>query len=418
MKTFFLILLACLPALTFAQDWRYEAPVTAQGSGYQDLVLPATVTAQLARDHGNMRLLDSAAHEVPYILNSQPLKAEETSIQWMQRYEDDYWERWYSRSFFQNPKGLALDRIALKIRNADVHQDFWLSGSDDMNRWYIIKEDYGYDANYDPQSTWNLLTIHFPRSDYKYFKVEIRHYWREPIQIMGAGYYTSAEKTGNAQAIPDPKVTQREEGTRSVVDIHFDANHYFDELLLEVDGPELYLRQATLQRKNASGAFEDEHAFQLSSKMLNVVELEQVRATDWRLVVENKDDKPIRIAGVQARQRKLTLTAKLSPAEHYRLLIGAEDLRAPEYDLSYFRADLPKQRAIASIGGLVDLSRPVTLDLPRTAHDTTDVQAPTVAAADKPIYQQSWFLWVGIGLVVVVIGGMSLALLKDMKKES
>jgi hypothetical protein len=417
MKAILLLSLATWPALIFAQDWRYEAPVTPKTIGYQDVMLPAQVTARLARDHGNMRLLDSAAHEVPYILQSQPLKAEETSIQWMQRYEDDYWERWYSRSFFQNPKGLALDRIALKIRNADVHQDFWLSGSDDMNRWYIIKEDYGYDANYDPQSTWNLLTIHFPRSDYKYFKVEIRHYWREPIQIMGAGYYTSAEKTGNAQAIPDPKVTQREEGSRSVVDLHFDAAHYFDEVLLEVDGPELYLRQATLQRKNASGIYEAEQEFQLSSKTLNVVELEQVRATDWRLVIENKDDKPIRIAGVQARQRKLTLTAKLNAAERYRLLLGAEDLRAPEYDLSYFRADLPKQRAEASIGAMIDLSRPVTLSLPTTENDTAAAPAGTVATIDQPIYKQPWFLWVGIGLVVVVIGGMSMALLKDMKKE-
>jgi hypothetical protein len=263
------------------------------------------------------------------------------------------------------------------------------------------------------------LTIHFPRSDYKYFKVEIRHYWREPIQIMGAGYYTSAEKTGNSQAIPDPTVTQQEEGTRSVVDMRFGADHYFDQLLLEVDGPELYLRQATLQRKNASGGYDTQKSFQLSSKALNVVDLDYVRASDWRLLIENKDDKPIRIAGVQARQRKLTLTAKLNAADKYRLMIGDEGLRAPEYDLSFFRADLPKQRPEAAVGALVDLSQPVTMSLPATDKDTA-VVSPTSSSApivDKPLYQQSWFLWVGIGLVVVLIGGMSLALLKDVKKE-
>ncbi len=418
MKALLLLSLALLPVLVQAQDWQYQAPIEPKGSGYQHVALPAPVTAHLNAQQGNMRLLDSADNEVPYILNSDPLKAEETSIQWMTRYDEDYWAHWYSRSFFQNPKQLALDRIALKIRNADVHQNFWLSGSDDMHHWYVIKEDYGYDANYDPQSTWNLLTIHFPPSDYKYFKVELRHYWEEPIQIMGAGYYTSAEKTGNSQAIPDPKITQREEGSRSIVDIHFDADHYFDQILLEVDGPEMYLRQATLQRKNAGGGYEAERQFQLSSKNLNVLELEHARVSDWRIVVENKDDKPIRIAGVQARQRKLTLTARLNGAEHYRLMLADEGLRAPEYDLIYFKTDLSKQMPDASIGSLVDLKRPVTLSLPTTASADTMARSAAIApAAEKPIYQQPWFLWVGIGLVVVVVGGMSIALLKDMKKE-
>lgn len=418
MKKLLLFSLALLPALAHAQDWQFEAPVQPKGNGYQDVFLPAQVTAHLNAGHGNMRLLDSADNEVPYILNSSPLKAEETTIEWMPRHEDDYWAHWYSRSYFTNSRGLALDRIALKIRNADVHQDFWLSGSDDGHRWYIIKEDYGYDANYDPQSTWNLLTIHFPKSDYKYFKVEIRHFWREPIQIMGAGYYTSAEKTGNAQAIPDPTIKQQEEGSRSVIDMHFDADHYFDQLLLEIDGPELYLRQASLERKNASGGFEKEQQFQLSSKALNVVELDQVRAGDWRLVIENKDDKPIRIAGVQARQRKLVLTAKFNAADRYRLKLGDEGLRAPAYDLAYFKDDLPKQRAEAAIGTLANLQQPAVAAPPVATSD--GAPAPTANAAvtttEKPLYQQPWFLWVGIGLVVVMVGGMSLRLLKDMKQ--
>ena len=418
MKKILLLSLALLPGFAAAQDWQYQAPIEPRGSGYQHVALPASVTAHLNGQQGNMRLLDSADNEVPYILNTDPLTTEETSIQWMSRYDEDYWAHWYSRSFFHNPRQLALDRIALKIRNADVHQNFWLSGSDDMHHWYVIKEDYGYDANYDPQSTWNLLTIHFPPSDYKYFKVEIRHFWREPIQIMGAGYYTSAEKTGNSQAIPDPTISQREEGSRSIVDIHFDADHYFDQVLLEVDGPEMYLRQATLQRKNAGGGYETERQFQLGSKVLNVLELDQVRARDWRVVIENKDDKPVRIAGVQARQRKLTLTARLNGAEQYRLMLADEGLRAPEYDLIYFKTDLSKQMPDASIGSLVDLKRPVTLSLPTTASaDTTARSAAVAAAAERPIYQQPWFLWVGIGLVVLVVGGMSIALLKDMKKE-
>ena len=418
MKPLYLILIGILPSMAWAQGWEYEAPVKPGSSGYQDIFLPAAVNCRLAPGAGNVRLLDSADNEVPYILNVTKLVEEEASIVWMQRYEDDYWARWYSRSYFQNPKQLTLDRIALKIRNADVHQDFWLSGSDDMNRWYIIKEDYGYDANYDPNSTWNLLTIHFPPTDYKYYKVEIRHFWREPIQIMGAGYYTFAEKNGHSQPIPDPLITQTEEGSQSIVDITFDGPHYIDQFLFEVDGPEFYLRNATLQKKTEGGGYAPIHQFQLSSKALNQLLLDRERGSHWRLVVENKDDKPIRIAGVQARQRQQYLTAKLDPKAKYKLLIGEEQLRAPEYDLEFFKNDLPKTRPAATVGAVIDLSRPVVVDLPAVKKDSTGASPKEAAAvSEKPMYQQPAFLWIAIGCVVVLIGGMSLKLLKDMKKE-
>lgn len=420
MKYRYAILLALIPAFSWSQTWLYEAPVKPNGNGYQDIYLPPSVTCRLGSGAGNIRMRDSSDNEVPYILSETKMVEEEASIVWMQRYEDDYWARWYSRSFFQNPKRLTLDRLALKIRNADVHQDFWLSGSDDMNRWYIIKEDYGYDANYDPNSTWNLLTIHFPPTDYKYYKVEIRHFWREPIQIMGAGYYAYAETQGHSQAVPDPVVTQREEGKQSIVDIQFDATHYLDQMLFEIDGPEFYLRNATLQKKVSGGGFEDVQQLQLNSKALNQLAFDHIRGWHWRMVIENKDDKPIRIAGVQARQRQQYLTAKLETKGQYKLLIGDETLRAPEYDLTYFKNDLPKARSAAAVGNVVDLIKPAVPTEPTgsgNAAPSPNAPQPVATEVEKPFYQQPVFLWVGIGLIVVLIGGMSLKLLKDMKRE-
>jgi hypothetical protein len=425
------LLLACLPLLSLAQSWEYEAPVQPQGNGYHNIYLPAALTCRLSDAGGNIRLLDSSAHEIPYILSETKLVEEEASIVWMPHYEDDYWAHWYSRSYFQNTQKLKLDRLAIKIRNADVHQDFWLSGSDDMHRWYIIKEDYDYDAHYDPQSTWNLLTIHFPPTDYRYYKIEIRHHWREPIQIMDAGYYAFAEKQGHSQPVPDPVISQRENGSQSVVDIRFDGPHYLDQVLMEVDGPELYLRNATLQKKDVGGSFENVRQFQLSSKALNQLQLERERGTEWRLLIENKDDKPIRIAGVQARQRQQYLTAKLEGKGAYKLVVGEEGLRAPEYDLAFFKNDLPKVRPSATVGAVKGLLQPVATGADANGGGDSlsgGTVQPLVGSGgagasaggvegDKPIYQRPVFLWAGIGLIVLLVGGMSLKLLKDMKKD-
>ena len=359
MKKYILLIAGMLPLLVFAQDWNYKTEIKpSKNGGFHACELPPAVTSHLAIGAANLRILDADGIEIPYLFESDAWKTEKAHIQWMPKTGQDDWRRHYSRSFFLNNGSEVIDRIVLKIRNADVHQGFWLSGSDDMNDWYIIKENLDYYADYDAISTWNLVTIHFPPTDYKYYKVELKHFWREPIQIMGAGIYTYSAQSGQSQAIPDAAVTQREDGNRSIVDLHFDAAHYIDQMLLEVDGPEMYLRQATLQRKTAGNGYTNIKEFQLSSKALATLDLEGNRGQDWRILIENRDDKPIKIAGAQARQSIQKIRLKL-PAEGATLAIGKEDMRAPEYDLAFFANELPSKLPTAKLGHIVDFQKPV-----------------------------------------------------------
>lgn len=421
MKRFILILIALLPVFAQAQAWQYKTEIKpSKNGGFHESLLPPELTCHLALHGSNLRVLDEAGSEIPYLFESDSWSTEEASIQWMPKTGKDDWRRHYSRSFFMNDGNRVIDRMALKIRNADVHQGFWLSGSDDMSDWYIIKENFDYYANYDAGSTWNLVTIHFPPTDYKYYKVELKHYWREPIQIMGAGIYTYSRHSGQSQSIPDAVVTQREDGNRSIVDLHFDGKHYIDQLLLEVDGPEMYLRAATLQRKDGASAFTNVKEFQLSSKSLAKLDLEGNRGQDWRILIENKDDKPINIAGAQARQSLQKIRLKL-PASGATLVMGDESMHAPEYDLAYFANDLPRKLPNATVGDIVDLQKPVvSAGIPDPNSPKVVPSAPTSpvveAVVEKPFYQTQTFLWIGIGLIAVVIGGMSIMLLKDMKK--
>ncbi len=422
MKRFTLILIALFPLVVAAQDWHYKTEIKpSRKGGFHESVLPPQLTCHLAEHGSNLRILDDAGEEIPYLFESDDWSSEEASIKWMPKKGKDDWRRHYSRSYFTNEGGRVIDRMALKIRNADVHQSFWLSGSDDMSDWYIIKDNFDYYANYDAGSTWNLVTIHFPPTDYKYYKVELKHYWREPIQIMGAGIYTYSRHSGQSQPIPDAVVTQREDGNRSIVDLHFDGNHYIDQMLLEVNGPEMYRRVATLQRKDGATAYTNVEEFQLSSKSLAKLDLEGNRGRDWRILIENKDDKPIKIAGAQARQSLQKIRLKL-PASGATVVMGDEGMVPPEYDLAYFANDLPKRLPHATTGDIINLQKPVvTTGIPTpnpvSAAEPAAISEVAEVEAEKPFYQTETFLWIGICLIAVVIGGMSIMLLKDMKKD-
>lgn len=419
MKRFTLSILALFPIWIAAQNWNFEAEIKSNGkTGFHECLLPPAITANIEPGASNLRVVDAQGSEVPYLFVSDAWQKTEAHIQWLPKTGTDDWRRHYSRSFFLNKDQTVIDRIALKIRNADVNQGFWLSGSDDMNDWYIIKENFNYYANYDPSSTWNLLTIHFPPTDYKYYKVELKHFWREPIQIMGAGIYSYSSWASQSQAIPDATVSQREEGNRSIVDLHFDGNHYIDQLLLEVDGPEMYMRSATLQKKNQGGSFSTLQEFKLSSKALAKLDLEGNRGQDWRILIENKDDKPIQIAGAQARQRLQKIRLKLPTENGTKLVIGDPTMQSPEYDLAYFANDLPSKLPSANFGELIKVDRSQPKKVEGTKSNESKPEAKEEKLEEKPFYQSETFLWIGIIAIALVIGGMSIMLLKDMKKES
>ncbi|MEM0997314.1 MAG: hypothetical protein AAGN35_09560 [Bacteroidota bacterium] len=395
-------------------DWEAQVEPSPRPA-YCDILLSPELVARLNPEFGNLRLYDGQAEEVPYLVFSEGHVEQEVALRWYPRVREDHWRRWYSRSYFKNPRADLIDRMVLKIRNADVRQTFWLSGSDDLQRWYIVKEDFAYASNYDPGSSYNLLTLDFPPVDYKYYKVEIRHHWHEPIQIMGAGYYAVSETAGHYQPVPRPALAQTENNDRSVVDLDFGAAHYIDRLFFEIDGPEMYHREARLERKQAYGGYELLEKFVLDSRSVHLLRFESLRARDLRLTVENADDKPLRVAAVQALQLQKYLTAKLAKGDSATLLIGPESQRAPVYDLAYFTSDLPTRRPRLRTLNLVD-RRPRPDTASRPAAPPIVESAPTPKT--KPFLQDKAFLWIGIVLIVGLLGYLSVRMLRDLKEDA
>jgi hypothetical protein len=414
--TIITLLLIAAQGLHAQETFRYFSPVNpVKQNTYYDVLLPPSVTCLLEPGFGNLRLRDSLSQEVPFIMKSEDPKTETMAIEWLPKVQAHYWAHWYSRCFFSNPKAELLDRMVLRIRNADVQQRFWLSGSDDMNEWYIIKEDYAYDAAYNPDAGSNLVTIHFPPVDYKYFKVELRHFWREPIQIMGAGIYRFDGKEGRFMEIPALEAKQSEAGQESVVEVPLGGKHYLDRVYFEIDGPELYHREAKLEGLvgDMAGTWQTLHTFALTSTEEGMVSLENIRASKLRLRISNQDDRPLKVAGVRAWQTRKYMVARMESGQSYGIWIGDADLRAAKFDLAHFEGQLPKNREVVHAGAPEALSPSAAV----AANSRPGEKAEPEEAA-KPFFESPAFLWGAIGLVVLLVGWMAVRMLRDMKPGS
>ena len=433
MKTVTLFISSFLLALNLSAQGVWDTPpLVSKQSSYFDIYLSPEVTCHSSPNGENIRIYDPEGVEIPYIINSESHVDQSVRIKWYNRTGGKYRRRWYTRAYFENPRRDAIEEIVLKVRNADVTQRFWLSGSDDMNHWYIIKEDFYYDAAYDPASTYNLLTLNFPPVDYRYYKVELKHTWREPINIMGAGYYDIRESKGHYQEVKGLTVTQSDDtlGKKSYVEIDLGADHYLDRLHFKVDGPQMYLRNAVLESVSGGGLHE---SFTISSREVPQLKFDDLRVRKLRLTIDNKDDLPIRIAGVRAYQLKRSITARLEKGVKYQVVLEEEGAPAPEYDLIHFAGELPRNRPRMTL----DSARFVPPPAPKvTGEDSvqrvpfeevissreTPKEAPAEVAEKEeevvPLIQSKGVLWGGIIIIFAAMVWFSISLLKDNKSAS
>lgn len=412
-RNFLFIFLLAFAGLVHAQGDTAIAKGTiglVSGKGWYRIVLSPEITARLNNGYGNFRIRGADGQEIPYLMRTETRKETEAEIKWLPRIQEQHHERWYSRTIFRNDAPIPLDRLVLKVRNADVNRRFWISGSDDNDHWYIIREDYDYGSFFDSRSTYDLITVSFPPTNYKYFKVEVRHTWNEPIQIMGAGWYDYHTTKGNWQEIAGITVSQADSTQRkqSFVSINLGAKHHVERIIFEVDGPEMYLRHAELQQvvRNADGkiSYQPYRSLELSSKKVNELDLGADRASQYRLVIDNKDDRPLKVSGVRAYQLMRYAEAQLDPANAVELRIFPEIAPSPEYDLVHFSADIPADAPLVQVGTISAIPR-----------ETKPV--PAKVEEDKPLFSNKAWLWVGLVAIVLLVGYMAVRVLKDMDKK-
>ncbi|HVV55232.1 MAG TPA: hypothetical protein VHC47_07910, partial [Mucilaginibacter sp.] len=101
----------------------------------------------------------------------------------------------------------TLNELWLKLKNTDVTRQASLSGSDDMQHWFAIKENIELQgANEGTEPEYEQM-LSFPASKYRYFRIEINNKNRDPIKIIQSGIYPASRKSpGFVISVPPPKL--------------------------------------------------------------------------------------------------------------------------------------------------------------------------------------------------------------------
>lgn len=352
---FLLLSLFLVISQVTGQSFTMEAKIDSvkEDGNYQILIAPE-VSTHLKQDFSDLRIYDTKNNEIPYFLKIEKAPVSKESFRSYEIIEHNKVPNCCTQLIIRNSNKNKINNISLIIKNADVRKKARLSGSDDKVTWYTIKDNYELESLYSNHKTEEVKILHFPLSDYEYFRLDISDSLSLPISILQAGYYDILHKNATWVDLPDPLVVQKDSiDKRSYVKIAFPASQYIDRIKFNISSPDNYLRQAKLCTKTINSKknyFNVITAFELRSNRSNKFLLDNLFEQELYLIIDNKDNPPLSVESVDAFQIRRTVIAHLQKSNNYFLRFGNENASMPDYDLKYFNEKLNIHPKVLKVG--------------------------------------------------------------------
>lgn len=389
-----------------AQDFCYQADVEqVTEKGYYKIVLSPELLGLVNTNHSDVRLYDAKGNEQPYIIEREPASSLKSTFVTYEIVERMFEKDTVSHLIFHNPEKRKINNVSFVVRNTAVHKRVKLSGSDDKQNWYIIKNDYLLHSVESGEKTTELRMLNFPLSDYTYFKLEVNDKSDLPINIIEVGFYDTQKAKGTTTSFPIPVESQVDSAKHSYIKLAMQDTMYVEQLAFELSGAEYYSRTVKLMDKREyfsrkKKKIVDYHTIGSGSFNSNtnpVLYVKKGTAKELYLEIDNQDNPPLKVDKVTGSILNTYLIAELKPNKEYRLKFGNDNLRKPQYDLVKFRKKLK-----------VD-SKPL-------AHSSviTTKKNETLVKEQISVFENPYFVWVTIGLVGAVLAFISFKMLREI----
>jgi hypothetical protein len=410
-KLIFILVSGMLALPALGQEFKASGKIqSVNADGFYKVFLSPAEAIYLNESLTNARILDSNNTEVPYLLiEESPIYLQE----FFKEYEIQSQKRTPGVSTvirLHNPDQTAINNISLLLKNAEAQKTANLTGSDDGKQWFAVRENFTFYPANNARSVSEVRAIEFPLTNYKYYQLTISDSTSAPLNVLKAGYYDKSVTLGLFSVLPDSvSITTNTQQKRTYINLKFKDGQIIDKLELSMKGTTFFQRsgKVTLERvqkvKNREERYTDViESFVIRSGQTAIITFTGLKTNNLTLEIDNGDNPALTINDINAYQLNRYLIAWLTKGEAYTIGFTGKDVAAPSYDLEYFRDSIPANAQILRIGNL------------------QPIEAGTVSGSPT-VFTNTTIIWVAIGAVIVLLGFMSLKMVRETnasKKDS
>ena len=398
-----------------AQQFAYKSKVDkVKKDGFYKIKLSPEISAQSNAYMNDLRLFDQTGKEVPYLYKKESPYQSDVDFVSYAILENQTGEEWQT-VVVENGAKTPIDLFILEMNNAETDRVVRLSGSNDRNNWFVIRDSFYLSLLGNSSEAYVRTQLTFPMSKYQYYKIEIKQKNKNPLDILQIGYSKNAPKLPSYQQVNGLTFTRLDSNKKTYVRCTLPGANRIDKLVFQIKSPAMYNRMGLLLKQiednysypsaQSSGSMKLKRSYSKESSdfVLNSDRERIVLTHDFLgnqklnyfdIEIENNDNEPLQIESILAYQLSSTLTAELRSDKSYFLYFGDSVLQAPSYDINYFESKILVDSNIVLVGA---------------------VEPKHKVLADE--YSQSndkLFVWIGIGVVGLLLLFMTRSMMKKM----
>jgi hypothetical protein len=230
-----------------------------------------------------------------------------------------------------------------------------------------------------------------------------------PINVLKVGVFTNKIIDNNVQEI-FPKssiITQYPSQKKTRIQVVFDNRQIVNQIVFNTTNPNLYKRKGRVylnkirEIKHKTETYQKPiSTFELNSDLKKPININQLFEKEFSMEIENEDNQPLAFSEIRFFQNQVSIIADLKAGEEYGIKTGNPKAIAPKYDLENFKSKMANK-------------------LPETTiYKIKRQNSNTIIVKEKSLWQQTWFMWLCIGLGGIAILYFTTNLVKDMKNNA
>ena len=406
-KEFFLtiILLLSVSCLFAQQTFRYEAELPkVEADGFYRIDLKPELIAKCQANLGDIRILDQKKHFSPYIFGNQLVFKDQKSFIAFPKLKALAEVDTVTTFIAENKEHLTINQLSLQLRNTSVKRTVNLSGSDDLNKWYAIKENISLEeaVSDEVDNGTYQQQLNFPSSSYRYLRIQINNENKGSVAILQAGIYRQQTIPPVYVRLAAAVIKQKDSAGTSYIKVLFNDNYQLNKLHLDIAGQKYYkrnIRVYDIGGKDRSLVIDTV----ISSSAMPYLYF-SVKTKRIELEIHNGDNPPLVLNKVSAYQLNQSLISYLEKGQAYQLLFGDGKATSPDYDLKFFGDSLQQE--------LKQLDHQAIS--PNPVYKQVAVKTKVTKADGIP----GWLIWAAIAIVAALLGFLTFRMIQEVGKRT
>ena len=340
---FAIVPLSSLAALTVPSGWEYAQELTISAPGLVEVAIPPVALDRALPGLEDVRVIDGAGREVPYLFRAQPqppVRTEASATEISQSGVEDA-----TVAVYRTAAAGTIDTITLRTPARDFIKPVTVEASDDRSRWWPLAIRYPVFRQSDGSER---LAIRVAPGRYPYLRITVGDARERPIPLTSVTTHQTPPEPAAAEIVTVALDAVATGGTATRLLLNLPARHLSPRrIALDPDDPVFSREIAVAVRTTVDGETREQiiargrvHRVSLAgasrSEVLSIPLPGQPLAGRTLVVtIENGDSPPLSVrqpVRVTFELPRLRFSAR--PGESYALAVGNRNAKPPRYDLA------------------------------------------------------------------------------------